>query len=138
VEFRRGSIVAAVSAVLLFTGMGSAFAQPGPASGSQPVVYACNGPASPDKGARLCWNPTGEIVGNCDTKEDGRHPVVYYYRSTSPNTLRRISDAPTYNHCVDHNLANIPESGWIWAQSCNYDGDEEKSCSDFEYLYAAG
>jgi hypothetical protein len=75
---------------------------------------------------------------NCDTAADGHHPVAHYYRSTSPNTLRTISDSPGAGNCVDHNLADIPESGWIYVQSCDYEGDTPLSCSRYVYVYANG
>lgn len=94
---------------------------------------------STDGGAAACWNPTGEHLYNCDLASDSRHPELYYYRSTSPNTQRHISDAPTAGYCVDHNLADIPESGWIDVLACNYDGGTLKSCdSSYRYAYAQG
>ncbi|MEV0074416.1 hypothetical protein [Amycolatopsis sp. NPDC050768] len=102
------------------------------------ALAACVGPGSPDGGALACFNPTGEHLLNCDLLADGHHPEAYYYRSTSPNTLRHISDAPEAGNCVDHDLTDIPESGWIYVQSCNYEGDTELSCSNFVYVYAEG
>lgn len=83
---------------------------------------------SNDGGAFGCWNPTGEHLFNCDGASDGHHPELFYYRSTSPDTRRHLSDAPTAGYCVDHNLANIPESGWIKVKACNYEGDKQLSC----------
>ncbi|HET6504155.1 MAG TPA: hypothetical protein VFG87_25680 [Amycolatopsis sp.] len=114
---------------------------PGVASASTTVnaqATDCAGPISPDGGAMACWNPTGEHLFNCDLLADGHHPVAYYVRSTSPDTLRRISDAPEAGNCVDHNLADIPESGWIDVQACNYEGTTELSCSPFVRLSANG
>ncbi|MEU4675040.1 hypothetical protein AB0F91_45645 [Amycolatopsis sp. NPDC023774] len=35
-------------------------------------------------------------------------------------------------------LADIPESGWIDVQACNYEGSTELSCSNFVREYVAG
>lgn len=83
---------------------------------------------SNDGAAFGCWNPTGEHLFNCDNASDGHHPELFYYRSTSPDTRRHLSAAPTAGYCVDHYLANISESGWIKVKACNYEGSTQLSC----------
>lgn len=99
---------------------------------------SCIGPGSPDGGAAACFDPHGEHLINCDLASDGHHPVAHYYRSTSPNTRRTISDDIGAGNCLDHNLANIPESGWIDVQSCNYEGGTALSCSGYVRVSANG
>lgn len=145
-KFRLLVVVAAAAFFALITGAANATAQPASHPAADQVVSAatmsaqadCVGPVSPDGGAGACLNPTGEHLLNCDLAADGHHPVVYYFRSTSPNTLRHFSDAPTAGYCVDHNLANIPESGWVDIQSCNYEKSTELSCSSFMRVSANG
>lgn len=91
---------------------------------------------SGDGGSFACWNPYGEHLFNCDGASDGHHPEQFYYRSTSPDTRRHLSDSPGYGYCVDHNLANIPESGWIKVKACNYEKDTRLSC-DSSYRTAS-
>lgn len=74
-------------------------------------------------GAEACFNPYGETLTVCDTAADGHHAGVYYYRSTSPNTLRRIDDADLGGgNCRTHQLADIPESGWLEFYSYRAEG----------------
>ncbi|WIX83014.1 hypothetical protein QRX50_20745 [Amycolatopsis carbonis] len=141
-RFKMGAVLAA-AASLTFGLSGVASAAPAATDQVAQVpaataMAACAGPVSPDGGAGACFNPTGEHLLNCDLLADGHHPEVYYFRSTSPNTLRHISDAPEAGNCVDHDLADIPESGWIDVQACNYEGNTELSCSNFVREYAAG
>jgi hypothetical protein len=91
---------------------------------------------SGDNAAFACWQHDGDHLYNCDNASDGHHPVVFYYRSTSPDTLRSFSDSVGAGGCVDHNL-DIPESGWIRVKACNYEGDTRLSC-DSAYRYAYG
>jgi hypothetical protein len=141
-KFKIGIVLAAAAFAALVTGWGSAAAQPAAADHIVAVsdvhTSSCVGPGSPDGGAAACFDPHGEHLLNCDLKSDGHHPVAHYYRSTSPNTLRTISDAPTAGNCVDHNLADIPESGWIDVQSCNYEGSTALSCSGYVRVSANG
>lgn len=145
-KFRFSFILAAAALAVSVVGTGTASGQTAPDPAAATVVAAsevttmadCAGPVSPDGGAAACFQPYGEHLINCDLKADGHHPVAHYYRSTSPNTLRTISDAPGAGYCVDHNLANIPEDGWIKLQSCNYEKQTKLSCSGFVTISARG
>jgi hypothetical protein len=126
----------------MFLGLGTASAQTAPdstvAASDVAAMADCIGPVSPDGGAGACFQPYGEHLINCDLAADGHHPVARYYRSTSPTVLRTISDTPKAGNCVDHNLANIPESGWIKVQSCNAEKSTLLSCSSFWTISADG
>jgi hypothetical protein len=145
-KLRFGIILSVTALSMLVMGLGTASAQTTPDSSEVGTVTAsnvstmadCIGPISPDGGAGACFQPYGEHLFNCDLLADGHHPVARYYRSTSPNTLRMISDAPTAGNCVDHNLADIPEDGWIKLQSCNYEQSTLLTCSAFWTISARG
>ncbi len=144
-RFRLGIVLAAAALSVFAMGAGSASAQVATTAPAVQTVAAgdvgaldCVGPVSPDGGAGACFEPHGEHLFNCDLLADGHHPVAHYYRSTSPNTRRTVSDAPTAGYCVDHNLTNIPESGWIKVQSCNYEGSTKLSCSSYVKISANG
>lgn len=147
---RFGFIAAAAAGVLLAFGS-TASAEPASSGSAEEVVPVATVSAmvaqaecsvvsvSGDGGAFACWNPTGEHLYNCDGASDGHHPELFYYRSTSPDTRRHLSDSPGYGYCVDHNLADIPESGWIRVKACNYEKDTQLSCdSAYRYAYANG
>ncbi len=128
-----------VAAALSLLGMGSiASADTASAPGTMAAAPpGCIGPVSPDGGAGACFQPHGEHLYNCDLQAN-HHPVAFYYRSTSPNTLRSFSDMPGAGNCADHNLDDIPESGWIKVQSCNYEGSTRLNCSGFLTVSANG
>jgi hypothetical protein len=135
----RFGIAVVATMVMFFVGSAAASAEPvNGASQEQVPVATVNAmiaqanctlvSISGDGGAFGCWNPTGEHLYNCDNAADGHHPELYYYRSTSPNTQRHVSDSPTAGNCVDHDLADIPESGWVDVLACNYEGSTALSC----------
>ncbi|QFZ22996.1 hypothetical protein [Saccharothrix syringae] len=144
---KRGGIavVAAIALTVFGMGGGTASAQTVPAEQVPASAAAFAAAAdctvasvSQDGGAFACWQPTGEILYNCDSGRD-HHPVSYYYRSTSPDTRRTINTTPGYGSCTEHNLANIPESGWIRVKACNFEGSTQLSCdSQYRQVSANG
>ncbi|WP_157437538.1 hypothetical protein [Actinoplanes subtropicus] len=91
---------------------------------------------SPDGGATVCFNPTGEHLLVCDTNDDGHHPGAWYVIGNGINWHN-----PQYNlgagNCHDINL-DLAETDTITYQACNYEGTKELSCSSYAVVGAAG
>ena len=132
-------VLAAVAGLVFAVGVGTAGAAPAASAavtvqvvseGGVSAAAECFYPVqSPDGGALVCWNPTGEHLYICDTKSDGHHPASFYFRSDSGGVKEKHADVSAGN-CLDHNLS-LPESGWVNYQACNFEGSRELSCSAF-------
>lgn len=91
---------------------------------------------SPDGGAMVCFNPTGEHLFICDTDNDGHHPGAWYVIGAGIDWHN-----PQYSlgagSCHDLDL-DMPEGYTITYKACNYEGTRELSCSAYTVASAEG
>jgi hypothetical protein len=90
---------------------------------------------SPDGGAMVCFNPTGEHLYICDERSDGHHPGAWY--SINAGAFHNPQYSLGIGNCHDLNL-DMAESSWIGYQACNYEGSAEISCSGYKNYSANG
>ncbi len=74
---------------------------------------------TPDDGAMVCFNPTGEHMFVCDIKADGHHAAAWYQGSND------ASGASKHNYdgngtCLDVNF-DMPEDTSIRYRAINYE-----------------
>jgi hypothetical protein len=124
-----------LAALALAGGVAVSVVGPASAASAATMCGAGSGVVSPDGGAYVCFNPTGEHLWICDNAADGHHPGAHYGVDSGAN--HQVDYDLGFGNCQDVNL-DLAETSTIHYKACNYEGSVELDCSSWVYYSAMG